>query len=87
MAFSMDSCMGAAWNSRHHSTDTATAGTGSGQPAKSLFVVNIEGRRHNGPLLIGLMDYFERHLSRVVRCANYDVSHHLIVIKCCCVAL
>ena len=60
------SCIAAAWTCRHHSTDDAAADVGN-QPAKSLFVVNIEGRRHNGPLLIGLIDYFERHLSRVVR--------------------
>ena len=61
-----DERMAAAWTCRHHSTDDVTAGAGD-KPAKSLFVVNIEGRRHNGPLLIGLMDYFERHLARVVR--------------------
>ena len=30
-------------------------------------MVNAEGNRHNGSLLVGLMDYFERHLPHVVR--------------------
>ena len=29
--------------------------------------VNIEGHRHTGSLLIGLVDYFERHVPHVVR--------------------
>lgn len=32
---------------------------------KSLYVLNVEGRRTLGPLLIGLMDYFERWLPNV----------------------
>lgn len=32
---------------------------------KSLYVLNVEGKRTLGPLLIGLMDYFERWLPNV----------------------
>lgn len=32
---------------------------------KSLYVVNVEGKRTLGPLLIGLMDYFERWVPNV----------------------
>lgn len=36
------------------------------QPSKkSLYVLNVEGKRTLGPLLIGLMDYFERWLPNV----------------------
>lgn len=37
------------------------------QQPRSLYVFNVEGRRWNAPLLLGLADYFERHYSRVVR--------------------
>ena len=59
---------------RQLSTDEATVSNSAAatdQPTKSLFVVNVEGRRHNGPLLLGLMEYFERHLSRVVRLRRF----------------
>ena len=29
--------------------------------------VNLEGHRHTGSILIGLVDYFERHVPHVVR--------------------
>lgn len=38
-----------------------------GTQQKSIYVVNIEGHRHNGPVLIGLMDDLERRLPHVVR--------------------
>ena len=35
------------------------------QQSKSLFVMNVEGKRTTGPLLIGLLDYFQRWLPNV----------------------
>lgn len=35
------------------------------QQSKSVFVVNVEGKRTTGPLLIGLLDYFQRCLPKV----------------------
>lgn len=35
------------------------------QQAKCLYVMNVEGKRTTGPLLIGLMDYFQRWLPNV----------------------
>ena len=35
------------------------------QQTKSLFVMNVEGKRTTAPLLIGLMDYFQRWLPNV----------------------
>ena len=52
------------------------AAAADNQAPKSLYVVNVEGKRHNGPLLLGLMEYFERHLSRVVRGADVSSALH-----------
>lgn len=41
---------------------------------KSLYVLNVEGKRTLGPLLIGLMDYFERWLPNV---GFFQVSMHI----------
>ena len=60
---------------RHLNTGEAAAAA-TNQALKSLYVVNVEGKRHNGPLLLGLMEYFERHLSRVVRSA--ELSHRAV---------
>jgi len=57
-------CAATASACRHLNTGEVAA---DNQAPKSLYVVNVEGKRHNGPLLLGLMEYFERHLSRVVR--------------------
>jgi hypothetical protein len=36
------------------------------QRHKSLYVFNVEGRRWNAPLLLGLLDHFERLYTNVV---------------------
>ena len=33
--------------------------------APGVYVANIEGRQNSSPILLGLADYFERHLSSV----------------------
>ena len=30
-----------------------------------IYVANLEGRQNTSPILLGLMDYFERHLSSI----------------------
>ncbi len=42
-----------------------SAGAQAHRSTKSLYVLNVEGRRTLGPLLIGLMDYLERWLPNV----------------------
>lgn len=51
------------------------------QQTKSLFVMNVEGKRTTAPLLIGLMDYFQRWLPNVGyfevrRCHSLGTDKH-----------
>ena len=43
----------------------SSAGSDTHTATKSLYVMNVEGRRTLGPLLIGLLDYLERWLPNV----------------------
>lgn len=59
----------AQWDVRMHagcSLSTDAAAKLEDEP-KSLFVFNLEGRRYNAPLLIGLMEFFLRRYPKVVR--------------------
>ena len=44
---------------------SSSSNTETSRGTKSLYVLNVEGRRTLGPLLIGLMDYFQRWLPNV----------------------
>lgn len=48
-----------------HQTRAMSAEAEKPKQTKSLFVMNVEGKRTTGPLLIGLMDYFQRWLPNV----------------------
>lgn len=48
-----------------HQGRAMSAEAGKPQQSKSLFVMNVEGKRTTGPLLIGLLDYFQRWLPNV----------------------
>lgn len=59
----------AQWDVRMHagrSLSTDAAAKLEDEP-KSLFVFNLEGKRYNAPLLIGLMEFFLRRYPKVVR--------------------
>ena len=49
----------------HGFSGSSSSGAEAARSTKSLYVLNVEGRRTLGPLLIGLMDYFERWLPNV----------------------
>ena len=51
------------WLSARHMANSA--GSEARTATKSLYVLNVEGRRTLGPLLIGLLDYLERWLPNV----------------------
>ena len=42
-----------------------SAGTDKQHQTKTLYVMNVEGKRTTGPLLIGLLDYIQRWLPNV----------------------
>ena len=48
-----------------HQSRAMSAEADKHQQSKSVFVVNVEGKRTTGPLLIGLLDYFQRCLPKV----------------------
>ena len=48
-----------------HQTRAMSTEVDKPKQTKSLFVMNVEGKRTTGPLLIGLMDYFQRWLPNV----------------------
>lgn len=50
---------------RVHAAQQQAQGTQQ-QPPRSLYVFNVEGRRWNAPLLLGLLDHFEKHYPNVV---------------------
>ena len=57
-----------------HDLSSSSSIAEASRTPKSLYVLNVEGRRTLGPLLIGLMDYFQRWLPNV---GFFQVrSHH-----------
>lgn len=56
-----------------------SAGTDEQHQTKTLYVVNVEGKRTTGPLLIGLLDYIQRWLPNVgyfeVRPPCFQATH------------
>eukprot|EP00884_Botryococcus_braunii_P005478 jgi/Botrbrau1/14931/Bobra.0018s0035.1 len=58
--------IGDARGSRAYSAQTDTPVLKSKKEKESnLYVFNVEGRRNNSPVLLGLMDYFERFIPRI----------------------
>lgn len=42
-----------------------SGGAGAGSQSDSVFITNVSGLKGNSPILIGLMDYFQRHIPSV----------------------